>query len=141
VVIYSLLGSCERFGHDPREYLTNVLQRLCAEPDRFHPREPESLTPKGWKAAKSAPLSQTSAIANLFGGQILGRLLLIGCQRHDLDPLAYLCDVLTRLPTMTPPPRRTRRPLPGQLETGHRLDLALRSNDRSPSSRLIDSNW
>jgi hypothetical protein len=51
-VIYSLLGSCERFGHDPREYLTDVLQRLCAEPDRFHPREPETLTPKGWKPAK-----------------------------------------------------------------------------------------
>jgi transposase len=48
-ILYSLLVSCERFGHNPREYLTDVLRRLCQEPDRLHPRAPHALTPAGWK--------------------------------------------------------------------------------------------
>lgn len=48
-ILYSLLVSCERFGHNPRVYLTDVLRRLCQEPDRFHPRNPHTLTPAGWQ--------------------------------------------------------------------------------------------
>jgi hypothetical protein len=48
-ILYSLLASCERFGHNPREYLTDVLRRLCEEPDRLHPRDPQAFTPAGWK--------------------------------------------------------------------------------------------
>ncbi len=49
-VIYSLLISCERFGHNPREYLTDVLRRLTLERDRFNPRCIAELTPSRWKA-------------------------------------------------------------------------------------------
>lgn len=48
-IIYSLLGSCQRFGHNPSEYLKDVLTRLAEQPDRFHPREPAALAPRHWK--------------------------------------------------------------------------------------------
>lgn len=48
-IIYSLLGSCQRFGHNPGEYLKDVLTRLAEEPDRFHPRDLAALTPRHWK--------------------------------------------------------------------------------------------
>ena len=47
-IIYSILISCERFGHDPSEYLKDVLHRLTLESDRSRPRDPASLTPRNW---------------------------------------------------------------------------------------------
>lgn len=48
-VIYSILISCQRFGHNPLDYLKDVLHRLAREPERCNPSDPGSLTPKNWK--------------------------------------------------------------------------------------------
>ncbi len=47
-IIYSILISCQRFGHNPLDYIKDVLHRLAREPDRCNPRDPASLTPKNW---------------------------------------------------------------------------------------------
>ena len=52
-VLYSILISCQRFGHDPLTYMKDVLQRLAQEPDHSHPRDPGSLTPKNWSPSSS----------------------------------------------------------------------------------------
>ena len=46
--IYSVIGSCTRLELDPFEYLRDVLVRLPAGED------PETLTPRAWKAARDA---------------------------------------------------------------------------------------
>jgi len=48
-IIYSVLISCQRFGHDPYTYLRDVLQRLCEEPDRHHPKNVAQLVPRNWR--------------------------------------------------------------------------------------------
>lgn len=48
-VIYSILVSCQRFGHNPLEYLKDVLHRLTLERDRYNPQDPASLSPKNWR--------------------------------------------------------------------------------------------
>lgn len=49
-VIYSLIETCSRYGVNPREYLTDVLQRMGSHP-QSRVAEP---TPRGWQAAKVA---------------------------------------------------------------------------------------
>lgn len=48
-ILYSILISCQRFGHNPLHYIKDVLQRLSEEPNRCKPRDPSSMTPKNWK--------------------------------------------------------------------------------------------
>lgn len=47
-VIYSVLGSCRRFGINPHEYLEDVLRRL----PEMKITEIETVTPKAWAKAK-----------------------------------------------------------------------------------------
>jgi transposase len=49
-VIYSVLGSCRRYGVDPHEYLRDVLGRLPA----MKITEIESITPAAWAKVKKA---------------------------------------------------------------------------------------
>ena len=49
-ILYSLLISCQRHGHDPRAYLIDVLRRLVAQPNRHNPSNLNALTPAHWKA-------------------------------------------------------------------------------------------
>ena len=49
-VIYSVLGSCRRYGIDPHEYLRDVLSRLPAMKNT----EIETVTPAAWAKAKQA---------------------------------------------------------------------------------------
>lgn len=50
-IIYSVLISCQRFGHDPLVYLKDILERLCQEPDRHNPKSAAQLVPRNWKPA------------------------------------------------------------------------------------------
>ncbi len=52
-IIYSILISCQRFGHNPLDYIKDVLHRLAREPDRCNPHDPASLTPKNWHPSAS----------------------------------------------------------------------------------------
>jgi transposase len=56
-ILYSLLISCQRHGHDPRTYLRDVLRQLCLEPDRHDPRNLDVLTPEGWQPPEAAMAS------------------------------------------------------------------------------------
>lgn len=49
-IAYSLIMSCTELEISPRDYLTDVLERVTTHPhDRIH-----ELTPRGWKAAREA---------------------------------------------------------------------------------------
>lgn len=48
-VIYSLIETCSRCGINPREYLTDVLQRVGSHPQS----RVAELTPRGWLAARA----------------------------------------------------------------------------------------
>lgn len=54
-VIYSLIETCSRHGINPREYLTDVLQRVGSHPQS----RVAELTPRGWLAARA-----TAAVIN-----------------------------------------------------------------------------
>jgi transposase len=58
-VIYSLIETCSRHGINPREYLTDVLQRVGSHPQS----RVAELTPHGWRAARApaATLSNDQA--------------------------------------------------------------------------------
>ena len=51
-VLYSLLGSCRRYGHNPHEYLKDVLTRLPAMTTKDDLRP---LLPSQWTAVTPAP--------------------------------------------------------------------------------------
>ena len=47
-VLYSLVETCSRFGINPHEYLTAVLNRVTTHPNRLI----AELTPRGWLVAR-----------------------------------------------------------------------------------------
>ncbi|NRA28602.1 MAG: transposase domain-containing protein [Opitutales bacterium] len=51
-ILYTILQNCHLSGHNPQEYLLDVLNRL-ARADRSDPEFISSLTPKNWKPAAS----------------------------------------------------------------------------------------
>lgn len=53
-VIYSVLGSCRRYGIDPHEYVRDVLKRLPS----MKSTEIETVTPAAWAKAKKAAAKQ-----------------------------------------------------------------------------------
>lgn len=55
-VIYSILGSCRRYGIDPHEYLRDVLRRL----PEMKNTEIKSITPAAWAKARKAAARQSS---------------------------------------------------------------------------------
>ena len=58
-VLYSLLGTCHRYGHNPHDYLKDVLTRLPAMTNQDDLRP---LLPSQWKAVKpAAPVTPTTS--------------------------------------------------------------------------------
>ena len=55
-VLYSLLGTCRRYGHNPHDYLKDVLTRLPAMTTKDDLRP---LLPGQWKAVTPAPATPT----------------------------------------------------------------------------------
>ena len=49
-ILYTILQNCHLSGHNPQEYLLEVLNRLARE-DRSDPEFISSLAPKNWKPA------------------------------------------------------------------------------------------
>ena len=57
-VLYSLLGTCRRYGHNPHDYLKDVLTRLPAMTNQDDLRP---LLPRHWKAVTPAPPTPTTS--------------------------------------------------------------------------------
>jgi transposase len=57
-VLYSLIGSCRRYGHNPHEYLKDVLTRLPAMTTKDDLRP---LLPSQWKALAPTPATPTTS--------------------------------------------------------------------------------